>query len=110
MLSAARWLRARGVMVWLGSTRRPAPEPRNVQRLMRDGILRNHLHLATVNSAPRDFVDALSHLAELLTRYPQSLRKLITHRVELRDALPHYTERIPQGIKTIVGFEGSVEI
>lgn len=104
MLDAARWLAARGVMVWLGSTRRPQAESRNLQRLMRDGILRNHVHLATVNSAPRDFQDALTHLAWLHQRFPEPLAGIITHRVEVADALAHYEGRIPQGIKSVVRF------
>jgi threonine dehydrogenase-like Zn-dependent dehydrogenase len=105
MLDATCWLAARGVMVWLGSTRRPLVQPRNVQRMMRDGILRNHLHLATVNSAPRDFADALTHLAWLHRRFPEPLAALITHRVDSTQALPHYTSRMPQGIKTVVSFQ-----
>ncbi len=105
MLDATRWLAARGVMVWLGSTRRPRAELRNVQQMMRDGILRNHLHLATVNSAPRDFADALSHLARLQTRNPAALSAVITHRVHVTEALEHYRSRVPQGIKTVVRFD-----
>jgi len=104
MLDASRWLAARGVMVWLGSTRRPQPQPCDVQRMMRDGILRNHLHLATVNSAPRDFADALTHLSWLHRRFPEPLAAMITHRVPLSDSLQHYAGRVPQGIKAIVNF------
>lgn len=104
MLAAAAVLASRGVMVWLGSTRLPEPRPRNVERLMRDGILRNHLHLATVNSAPRDFVDALAHLERLAASHPSELDALITARVPLEDSLWHYLHRLPQGIKTVVEF------
>lgn len=104
MLLAAQGLASRGVMVWLGSTRIPEPRWRNVERLMRDGILRNHLHLATVNSAPRDFVDALRHLEILSTSHSAELSALITDRVRPQDALWHYTNRTPQGIKTVVDY------
>ena len=104
MLLAAQGLASRGVMVWLGSTRIPEPRWRNVERLMRDGILRNHLHLATVNSAPRDFLDALRHLELLSTSHAAELAALITDRVRPRDALWHYTNRTPQGIKTVIDY------
>lgn len=104
MLLAAQGLASRGVMVWLGSTRIPEPRWRNVERLMRDGILRNHLHLATVNSAPRDFVDALRHLELLSASHSAELSALITDRVRPQDALWHYTNRMPQGIKTVVDY------
>lgn len=104
MVEAARSLASRGVMVWLGSTRLPEPRRLNVEQLMRDGILRNHLHLATVNSAPRDFVDALTHIEQLNVTHPQQLRSLITAQVAPADALWHYEHRTAQGIKTIVDY------
>lgn len=106
MLHASGVLAPRGVMVWLGSTRTPQPQLRNVERLMRDGILRNHLHLATVNSAPRDFVDALQHLDQLAQSHADELAALITARVRPEDALWHYLHRLPQGIKTVVDYVG----
>jgi len=104
MLGSASVLASRGVMVWLGSTRRPEPQLRNVEQLMRDGILRNHLHIATVNSAPRDFVDALAHLDQLNRSHPAELAALITARVRPEDSLWHYLHRLPQGIKTVVEY------
>ena len=104
MLLAAHSLASRGVMVWLGSTRIPEPRWRNVERLMRDGILRNHLHLGTVNSAPRDFIDALRHLEQLSTSHAAELAALMTDRVRPAQALWHYTNRTPQGIKTVVDY------
>lgn len=105
MMYSAQSLRARGVMVWLGSARRPHPRMHNVEALMRNGLLRNHIHIGTVNSAPRDFESALSHLATLLATHRRELLALITHRVPPADALWHYEQRVPQGIKTVVMFE-----
>src|SRR5262249_36332410 len=45
MIEAARLVRSCGVIVWLGSNRVPQPTTMNVQRLMREGLLRNHIHL-----------------------------------------------------------------
>jgi threonine dehydrogenase-like Zn-dependent dehydrogenase len=101
-LAASAALRSCGVSVWLGSSRTPEPHLLNIERLMRDSLLRNHLHVGCVNAAPRDFHDALDHLAQLDQMYPTELRALITARVRPADALPHYLERQPQGIKAVV--------
>jgi threonine dehydrogenase-like Zn-dependent dehydrogenase len=104
MLDATRRLAPRGVMVWLGSTRLPRPKSLNVEQLMRDGIIRNHVHIGTVNSAPRDFLDALRHLGYWDEHQPEGLRRIITQRVSPADALWHYSNREPQGIKTVVQY------
>jgi threonine dehydrogenase-like Zn-dependent dehydrogenase len=101
-LAAARALASCGVMVWLGSSRVPKAQSLNVQLLMRDGILRNHVHVGTVNAAGRDFRDALAHLAQLRQSHPRELSSLITARVRPQDSLWHYEHRQPQGIKTVL--------
>lgn len=105
MLTAGQALASRGVMVWLGSSRVPKPAMHNLARLMRDGVIRNHLHLGTVNAAPRDFVDALAHLTMLHARDAEAVAALITRRVRGEAALWHYEHREPQGIKTVVMYD-----
>ena len=102
MLQAARLVRSCGVVVWLGSLRKPQPAMHNVQRLMRDGLVRNHLYVGCVNAAPRDFRDALVHLKLLSQSHASELAALITARVQPAESLWHYTNRQPQGIKTVV--------
>lgn len=102
MIAASQAVRSLGVVVWLGSTRVPEPRSLNVARMMRDGILRNHVHLGTVNSALRDFRGALSHLAQLQATHAAELAALFTARVPIKDALWHYEHREPQGIKTVI--------
>jgi threonine dehydrogenase-like Zn-dependent dehydrogenase len=102
MLASASALASCGVMVWLGSSRVPKPQTLNVQLLMRDGILRNHLHVGTVNAAQRDFQDALRHLAEFKRTHPRALAALVTARVRPDQSLWHYEHRQPQGIKTVL--------
>ena len=104
MLRAGRLLRARGVMVWLGSSSRPQPQHQNVGRLMRDCLVRNVALIGSVNAAPRDFVDALAHLEAMLKTHTDELRALITARIDPGDALWHYENREPQGIKTILDY------
>ncbi len=103
-LAAAAAMRSCGIMVWLGSSRVPHVRLHNVERLMRDGLLRNNLFLGSVNCAPRDFHDALAHLQYWCERDDRALAKLITARVSQADALWHYEHRQPQGIKTVVQF------
>jgi threonine dehydrogenase-like Zn-dependent dehydrogenase len=102
MVAASQSVRSLGVIVWLGSTRTPEPHALPIERMMRDGILRNHLHLGTVNSARRDFADALAHLAQLQATHSAELAALFTARVSIQDSLWHYEHREPQGIKTVV--------
>jgi threonine dehydrogenase-like Zn-dependent dehydrogenase len=101
-------LAACGIMVWLGSSRMPQARTHNLDVLMRHAILRNHIHLGTVNAAPRDFVDAIQHLGQLHKTHRREVEAIITARVSLADALWHYTNRQPQGIKIVVqyGSEG----
>ncbi len=102
LVQAGRALAARGVMVWLGSSRVPRPRELNVAQLMRDAVVRNHVHIGCVNAAPRDFHDALAHLDQLRRQRPEALSALITARVSPEESLWHYEHRQPQGIKTVV--------
>ncbi len=104
MVRSASALASRGVMAWLGSDRLPRPASRNVALLMRRAVVRNHLHLGSVNAAPRDFADALRHLGQLHAAHPQELAALVTARVAPDEALWHYKQRAPQGIKAVVTF------
>jgi threonine dehydrogenase-like Zn-dependent dehydrogenase len=102
LLQAANAIRSCGVIVWLGSNRVPQPTTHNIQKLVRDGLLRNHIHVGSVNAAPRDFEDALAHLSLLARDRRTELAALITARVTPDKALWHYEHREPQGIKTVV--------
>jgi len=104
LINAASVLRSCAVMVWLGSSRVPQPAMLNVANMMRQSLMGNHLHVGTVNAAPRDFRDALSHLCELKRTHPDQLRSLITARVSMQDSLWHYEHRQPQGIKTVIEY------
>lgn len=105
LLAASDTLAPRGVAAWLGSTRSPTPSPLNVAHFMRNGLIRNHIHIGSVNAAPRDFVDSLQHLAEFQASQPRDLAGLFTSRVSFDDALTHFTERTPQGIKVVVAYD-----
>lgn len=104
LVDATAALRSCGVMAWLGSTRVPRAAPLDVAKMMRQGVLRNHLHVGTVNAAPRDFRDAIAHLVQLKREYADELRALFTARVALHEALPHFERRQPQGVKTVIEY------
>ncbi|MEQ8791665.1 MAG: alcohol dehydrogenase catalytic domain-containing protein [Pirellulaceae bacterium] len=104
MVRAASALASCGVLVWLGSSRQPRPRDLNVAGMMRHGVLRNHVHVGCVNAAPRDFRDALSDLTSLAVTHRVQLSSLITDRVAPEDSLWHFTNRRPQGIKTILEY------
>jgi threonine dehydrogenase-like Zn-dependent dehydrogenase len=107
LLAVSSAVRSCGVVVWLGSNRVPRPGSHNVDKLVRDGLLRNHLHIGCVNAAaPRDFQHAMQHLAELSADHRQEIAALITARVRPEDSLWHYEHRQPQGIKTVLMYDG----
>jgi hypothetical protein len=97
-------MRSRAVLCWLGSERVPQSRMHNVSRLMRDGLIRNQLIVGCVNSAPRDFQDALTHLGQLRESHGDALRQIITERVAPHESLWHYTNRRPQGIKVVLEY------
>ena len=105
MFRVAQALAPRGIMAWLGSSRKPDPQMRNAALLMRQSLVQNNVFIGSVNSAPRDFRDALVHLAQMNKRVPGAMAQLITDRVKPADSLWHYEHRGPQGIKTIVVYE-----
>jgi threonine dehydrogenase-like Zn-dependent dehydrogenase len=104
MMSAAQAMRSRALLCWLGSERIPQARSHNVSRLMRDGLIRNQLIVGCVNSAPRDFADALRHLGQLHQTHGDALRQVITERVAPQQSLWHYTHRRPQGIKVVLEY------
>jgi len=104
LLRTATALRPRGVAVWLGAARTPQPRSHNLDRLMRHGLIRNHLHIGSVGAGARDFRDALSDLLRARQRLPAATRALITERISLGDSLWHYMHRRPQGIKVVIDF------
>lgn len=105
MVEASAAVASRGVIVWLGASRIPEPKMHNLTLVMRNGILRNHVHLGTVNAAPRDFQQALVDLGQLWRTRRNELLSLITDRVAPADSLWHYEHRRPQGIKTALVYD-----
>ncbi|MBA60977.1 MAG: hypothetical protein CMJ76_01305 [Planctomycetaceae bacterium] len=106
MMQSAGLLAGCGIMVWLGASRLPQVRDFDVNQIMRNAILGNHLYIGTVNNAPQDMQSAINHLAGLNQQYGETIARMITEQVVPADSLWHYTNRTPQGIKTIVRYAG----
>lgn len=91
-----------GVAVWLGSSRTAEERPLNVDRLMRHAVIRNHLHLGTVNAARTDFESALADLQTSRQRFGELVYEIFTDEVRLGESLWHFRHRGPESIKTVV--------
>jgi len=102
LVAVAEKLAPRAAMVWLGAARQPEPKMLNVQNVMRNALLGNQLHLGAINASARDFHDALMHLEMMQDSHRSEMSDLFTDRVGQQDALWHYQNRQPQGIKTVV--------
>ncbi len=105
LLSAAEALAPRGAMVWLGASRVPKASTHNVSKMMRSAMLRNHVHVGCVNSAPRDFEDALAHLGQLHKSDPAALASVITDRISPEQSLRYYCERDRRSIKVVLMYD-----
>jgi len=105
ILSTARSMASCAVMVWLGSQRVHEVGQYDLARLIRDGLLRNQIFLGSVNAAVRDFYDAMRNLQTMHALRPKAVEAIITARVPPEEALWHFENRQPQGIKTVVEYD-----
>jgi threonine dehydrogenase-like Zn-dependent dehydrogenase len=69
-------------------------------RAIRDLVLRNKVVFGTVNAGRGDHLSAIQHLEQFMVLFPESVRKLITHRVSL-DEVPQMLKQ-KRGIKDVV--------
>jgi threonine dehydrogenase-like Zn-dependent dehydrogenase len=92
-----------GIFVVTGVPAERPPEPMQASRIMRDMVLRNHVALGTVNAGRDAYEDAIHELAEFMTLFPDAVRRLITQRRPLDQALKMISDR--KGIKNVVRME-----
>jgi glucose 1-dehydrogenase len=76
-------------------------------QLMRDVVLKNQVLLGTVNAGPEAFASAVRNLGRLEERWPTALRSLIAGR-HPPDQAPELILGRRTGVKSLVGFDGSV--
>lgn len=91
-----------GVAVWLGSSRTRRGRHCDLDLLMRMAVIRNHLHLGSVNAAPADFRAASILLEQWYREFPGEIVQLFTHQVDMEGAVEHLRCRKPGSIKTVV--------
>jgi D-arabinose 1-dehydrogenase-like Zn-dependent alcohol dehydrogenase len=100
MMAASRLLRANGVAVLTGIPAEGAATEMVVGGSLRDLVLKNQVVFGTVNAGRRDHLTAIQQLEQFMTLFPESTRRLITHRVPLSDASRMLTHG--EGIKNVV--------
>src|SRR5215472_7117623 len=99
MLAATQMLTANGVLALTGVPHEAATAELN-GRAIRDLVLRNKAVFGTVNAGRSDHLSAIQHLEQFMVLFPESVRKLITHRMPL-DEVPQ-TLAQKRGIKDVV--------
>jgi threonine dehydrogenase-like Zn-dependent dehydrogenase len=100
MLGATQMLKPNGVVALTGVPPDAATAEMNVGRALRNLVLRNELVFGTVNAGRRDYLSAIQNLEQLMLLFPESVRKLITHRAPLNEVPQLLTQK--QGIKNVV--------
>jgi threonine dehydrogenase-like Zn-dependent dehydrogenase len=96
-----RVLGTNGVFIFTGVPGRKGPIEVDTDLLMRDLVLKNQVVYGTVNAGKQAFMDAISDLAEYRRRWPDAVRKLITGRFKIDQAVELLTGRAG-GIKNVV--------
>src|SRR5215469_7034220 len=100
LLAATRVLKANGVLALNGVPPQAATAEVNAGRALRNLVLRNEVVFGTVNAGRRDYLSAIQHLEQFMVLFPESVHKLITHRVPL-DEVPQMLMQ-KRGIKNVV--------
>jgi threonine dehydrogenase-like Zn-dependent dehydrogenase len=100
MMAAANALHANGVVALTGIPAEGAKAEISVGQFLRDLVLKNQVVFGTVNAGRRDYISAIRELEQFMTLFPESVRKLITHRLPLSEASSALKDR--DGIKNVV--------
>src|SRR5215469_3466256 len=99
MMAATQMLKANGVLALTGVPYEAATAELN-GRAIRDLVLRNKVVFGTVNAGRSDHLSAIQHLEQFMVLFPESVRKLITHRMPLDEAPQTLAQKL--GIKDVV--------
>ena len=96
-----RVLGTNGVFIFTGVPGRKAPISVDTDLLMRDFVLKNQVIYGTVNAGKQAFMDAIKDLSEFRKRWPDAVKKLITGRFKIEQAIDLLTGKV-DGIKNVV--------
>src|SRR5262249_35819988 len=100
MLAATQMLRPNGVLALTGVPHEAATAELNVGRALRNLVLRNEVVFGAVNAGRRNYLSAIQHLEQFMILFPESVRRLITDRVSLKEVPQMLTQK--SGIKNVV--------
>ena len=100
MTAATQMLRPNGVLALTGVPHEAGTSELNVGRALRNLVLRNEVVFGTVNAGRKDHLSAIQHLEQFMVLFPESIRRLITHRVPLNEVPQMLTRK--RGIKEVV--------
>src|SRR5271165_889981 len=78
-----------------------AKAPWDTDYIMRDMVLNNQLIYGTVNAPPGSFAAAISDIGTFMKRWPDALKRIITGRFPIEDALQPLSGKVA-GIKNII--------
>ena len=77
----------------------------DIDRLLRDVVLKNQIVVGTVNAGRSDYLAAIHLLEALVVRFPESVRRFISGRHPLEAAAELLSKSA--GIKNVVRFDGA---
>ena len=93
-----RILGTNGVFIFTGVPGRKGPIEVDTDFLMRDFVLKNQIIYGTVNAGKQAFQDGIKDVAEFRKQWPIAVKKLITGRFTIEQAIDLLTGRV-DGIK-----------
>ena len=99
-----RVLGTNGVFIFTGVPGRKGPIEVDTDGLMRDFVLKNQVLYGTVNAGKQAFQNAINDLVEFTNRWPDAVKKLITGRFKIEQAIDLLTGRV-EGIKNVVSLQ-----
>jgi threonine dehydrogenase-like Zn-dependent dehydrogenase len=88
------------VLTGIPSGERPVSISGNL--LMRQMVLRNQLMLGSVNASRTHYVDAVSELIKIKSKFGDTIKELITDRVNYTDFKKAFSSNSPDEIKTVI--------
>lgn len=83
---AIQALAPNGVFIMSGVPAPGRPVEIDLDGIMRNVVLKNHVLLGTVNASRSDFEESVGYLERFMVLFPDSVRRLITRRAKLDDA------------------------
>jgi len=96
------FLRPNCIFVLTGVPAQRGPREVDLDRVMRNMVLKNQVLLGTVNAGVADFEQAISDLAEFLRRWPDAVCSLVSRRHPIDEA-PALLRSPARGTKEIIG-------